>query len=702
MREGRCTHPAGFWGTAWPPYSLALIGGCLRRRGHEAVLSDAAAGDVGFAGVQRLAARFAPDVALLSVAAATRSSDLEVAARVRRAVPACRIGVLGVHPTAEPEKYLGPETAVDFVIRGEPDVTAWEAVEAVACEGRLDALPGLSVHREGTVWHGPDRPPIDLREADVPDWSLVRTHRYRLPLVRRRYLPVLTSRGCPYHCTFCTQHLYYGRAVRRRPPERIAAEVRRLRGAFGVRDFFLWSECFSADRPHALAVCRELSGISGIAWVATTRCDCVDPELLQAMRGAGCWLIALGVESGSQAVLDAARKQHTVEDSVRAVRWARDAGLSVVGHFVFGLPGEDDQTARATLDLALELPLNFAQFYCAAPYPGTALGEQWRKEEGEPSAFPPRQDRACMPTAALTTQEIERWRRRSMHRFYCRPGRVADLVRLTITRFRLPATPWQARPASAATGTAAAWSAIRPSPRVLAIIPTLNEEPTVAEVVQAVQPHVTEVVVVDGGSTDETRRRAGEAGARVIALGIRGKGLAIKWALVNEAADFFVLADADGSHAPDDVPKLLAPLLRDEADLVIGSRLAGGSDEFDNAWGHLPRLWGTRLIQAAVNWRFGTRLTDIQNGFRAISARLARQLPLRQTGFCIEQEMTLQALRAGDRVINVPSHESCRRYGRSRLRLWAVWPSFVWTAAGLLLTPRRSPAPWTHLRKADE
>jgi radical SAM superfamily enzyme YgiQ (UPF0313 family) len=674
----------------------------LRRRGHEVVFADAAVGDVGFGSVRCLAARFVPDVALLSVSAPTRVSDLEVAARIRGASPDCRIGVLGVHPTVEPEQYLSPKAGVDFVIRGEPDVTAQEVVESLTREGPLAPLSGLSVRRADLVLHGPDRPPIDLRDVGLPDWSLLRRHRYRLPLVRRRYLPVLTSRGCPYHCTFCTQHLYYGRTVRRRPPEQIAAEVQGLQTAFGVRDFFLWSECFSADRAHALAVCGELSGIPGIAWVATTRVDCVDPELLQAMRRAGCWLIALGIESGSQAILDRVHKQHTVVDSVRAVRWAREAGLFVVGHFIFGLPGEDDETAQATLDLALELPLNFAQFYCAAPYPGTALGEQWRKKEGAPSAFPPRQDRACMATAALTTREIERWRRRGTRRFYCRPGRLAELVRLAMTGFGLPSPPLQTRPACAPAGEPVVSSAVRPTPRVLAIIATLNEEPTVGEVVRAVKPYVTEIVVVDGGSTDETRRRAREAGARVIALGIRGKGLAIKWALANEIADSFVLVDADGSHAPDDVPQLLAPLLRDEADLVIGSRLAGGSDEFDSAWGHLPRLWGTRLIQAAVNWRFGTRLTDIQNGFRAISARLARQLPLRQAGFCIEQEMTLQALRAGHRVINVPSHEFCRRYGRSRLRLWAVWPSFAWTAVGLLLAPRLSPSPWMHLQKPDE
>ena len=220
--------------------------------------------------------------------------------------------------------------------------------------------------------------------------------------------------------------------------------------------------------------------------------------------------------------------------------------------------------------------------------------------------------------------------------------------------------------------------------RVTAVIATLNEEATVAEVVRNCLRHVDEVLVVDGGSHDGTCRSAQAAGARAMALGQRGKGLALRQGIAAANGEVLLFIDADGSHRPQDIPLLLAPILRDEADLVIASRVAGGSDELRGAPGHLLRALGTRALQTLVNRRFRVRLTDIQNGFRAIRTAVAHDLGLRESGFCIEQEMVIACLRRGYRVVNVPSREHRRRHGRSRLSLWRDAPRFVWSAAWLL------------------
>ena len=135
---------------------------------------------------------------------------------------------------------------------------------------------------------------------------------------------------------------------------------------------------------------------------------------------------------------------------------------------------------------------------------------------------------------------------------------------------------------------------------------------------------------------------------------------------------------------PADIPRLLAPILGGEADLVIASRATGGSDKLDGQLGHLPRALGMKVAQTCVNLRFGVRLTGIQNGFRALPAQVARELLLRHPGFAIDQEMAIRCLRLGYRVANVPSHEDRRRHGKPGLRFWRVAPAVLWNAVTLL------------------
>lgn len=220
--------------------------------------------------------------------------------------------------------------------------------------------------------------------------------------------------------------------------------------------------------------------------------------------------------------------------------------------------------------------------------------------------------------------------------------------------------------------------------RVTAVLPALNEEKTVGGVVRGCLDFVDQVLVVDGGSEDGTPHVALTSGARVLRLGRRGKGLAIQAAIRQEDADILLFVDADGSHRPQDIPHLVEPILRDEADLVIASRVTGGSDELYGRLDHLPRAVGMRLVQTLVNLCLGVGLTDIQNGFRAIKTPVARNLRLQEAGFGIDQEMAIRCLRMGYRVCNVPSHEDRRRFGKSNLCFWRVAPGVLWSAVRLL------------------
>jgi dolichol-phosphate mannosyltransferase len=224
---------------------------------------------------------------------------------------------------------------------------------------------------------------------------------------------------------------------------------------------------------------------------------------------------------------------------------------------------------------------------------------------------------------------------------------------------------------------------------VAAVICTLNEEATLPDVIRAVKPYVDEVVVMDGHSTDRTRELAAEEGARVELDSGRGKGAAIRQAIDTADTDVLVFVDADGSHVPEDIPKLVKPIREGRADLVIGCRMRGGSDELSGDWSGFIRLTGQNLLMLMVNWQLGTHLTDMQNGFRAVSTAAMRKLGLRSTIATIEEEMTIKALRLGLSVANIPSHEFRRKSGYSKIPVLKWSAPFVWVVLRELYAPRK-------------
>ncbi len=200
-----------------------------------------------------------------------------------------------------------------------------------------------------------------------------------------------------------------------------------------------------------------------------------------------------------------------------------------------------------------------------------------------------------------------------------------------------------------------------------------DEERTIGDVVRAVRPYADELLVVDGGSRDRTAELAQAAGAAVVPDAGRGKGDGVRTAIARAAGTALVLMDADGSHEPADIPLLARPVIDGRAEMVIGSRLRGGSDEFHGTLDNVVRQIGGTLISWGLHRRWGADITDCENGFRAVATAAARRLDLRSRDFLIEQELTIRAIKAGWRIKEVASHEYARKGGVSKLKTSAGW-----------------------------
>ena len=214
---------------------------------------------------------------------------------------------------------------------------------------------------------------------------------------------------------------------------------------------------------------------------------------------------------------------------------------------------------------------------------------------------------------------------------------------------------------------------------ITVVVPTLNESQTIIDVIGRIQPYTSDIVVVDGHSPDGTADLARSLGVRVVFDHGRGKGEAIRSVIPHLDREVTVFIDADGSHDPDDIPALVGPILEGEADHVSGSRLIGGSSELHGGFDECFRLMGSSLITACINHRFHVRLSESQNGFRAIRTAVLRDLGLQEDITTIEQEMIIKTLKKGYRMAEIPSHEHIRIAGYSKISVRKVAFRYVWS-----------------------
>ncbi len=360
----------------------------------------------------------------------------------------------GPHLTLMPEESVRHQE-VDFVARGEAEETIVEFVQAIeACGGavlpearqeRFGQIKGLSYRIEGDkVWHNPDRALAqDLDAIPFPAYQLFKIERYTnlQPLTdgldrHARTYTILTSRGCPYKCTYCSKPIT-GNTWRPRSVENVATEWRMLVEDFHAKEIGITDDIWNLDLKRAKALCRALidARLNRVPWITIhgMKVNHTDAELFQLMKQAGCKRVGFGVENGDEYILkNVIKKSQTMEQVRAAFRNARAAGLETMGFFIFGMPYETEETMEKTIRFAVELDPDLANFMIAAPYPGTEMwsllqreGKIYAKDWGELAIH---SDHAHFEIGALQPELVEKKWHEAYRRFYFRPRRLARLA----------------------------------------------------------------------------------------------------------------------------------------------------------------------------------------------------------------------------------------------------------------------------------
>jgi len=444
-RLGRCQEREEVLGTTKPPYTLALVAALLRDRGFDVRLADLTGArqtvrDL----IARLAREnFRPTLIVFPSTTPTLAADVAAMMELKShfGVP---LFCFGPHASTTPEASMERTPEVDGMFVGEPEdgLMALAALESV---DRLQQIPSLTFRRAGCVVPHRERGVFSgFADAPSPAWDLIDLDRYRLPIADRPYVIVETSRGCPYRCDFCVAPLLQGHEFRERSAKAIVDEMEETYRRFGVTFFYLWGDTVTLNVKTFSAFCEELIARRlPIRWIGNGRADnLVDLSFVRRLRRSGCWMLALGIETDSDDTRKRMLKRLDGQKIAAAVANMRATGIRSFAFFILGYPGDTPASLDRTIDYAISIDPDFANFYPAVPYPGTELyakakrdgwlaSEDWSRMEY--SYYLLRGNGLDEP---VVMDAIERARRR----FYLRPRYLArhagDLFRLALTRGR--------------------------------------------------------------------------------------------------------------------------------------------------------------------------------------------------------------------------------------------------------------------------
>jgi len=443
----------------WPQMELATFAACLQPE-YKIEVVDAIATRMTWAKFEELLAKKRPRYYLTQVTAPTLTNDMYGVFLAKS--KGAKTIAFGTHVTPNTINTMTDYPALDYVLRGEPELTLRELIDALdgrtgqnapmevlmqktdptrvpistemVGRGDFSSIKGLAWRYAGQVRLNPDRPFIpDLDDLPLPMHHLLPWDNYRLPLIKGPYTFVVPSRGCPAGCKYCIKHVSYNYSVRIRSAENIMAELWMLK-KLGINNVMLYADLFTVNRDQVMSICKAMIEEKiDMKWMCNSRVDYVDEEMLTMMGKAGCHMISWGIESGSEEILKRARKGASPDKAEQALRWSRKAGIKNFGYFIIGLPGETEETIKQTIAFSKTLPLNVAIFHIAAPYPGTPFfyevvengwfrpGTNWEQVDMDQSTV--------LDYADLPAERLMYWQKRATREWTLRPEPILTILK---------------------------------------------------------------------------------------------------------------------------------------------------------------------------------------------------------------------------------------------------------------------------------
>ncbi len=363
-------------GTGAPPLGIGYLAAYIREAGHDVILIDGFEENLSKQDLINRIKRFSPDVVGISTLTANLYRGYEMAKVIKEIDDKIKIVMGGPHVSFTPEESLRECPYVDVIVRGEGEITLSELLkELEKKKPDLKSVQGITWRtQDGKIVSNPPRTLIeDLDKLPFPAYDLLPMNRYR---ANKKVITgsMITSRGCPFGCIFCSSSKLMGKRWRGRSPENVVEEMELLIKKYGVNEIEFLDDTFTFNKERAIKIANLIRkrGLE-IAWGCSSRVDTFDDEIAKELKKGGCYRIYMGIESGSQKILKILNKGITLEKAKKAVSIAKAHGLEVIGSFIIGVPGETKEDIISTIRFAKKLGIDYAQFTLLTPYPGTFI-----------------------------------------------------------------------------------------------------------------------------------------------------------------------------------------------------------------------------------------------------------------------------------------------------------------------------------------
>lgn len=371
-----------------PPLGLMSIASYAREKGYQTEILDTGVEGMDSEGLARILQEKRYNVIGIPCFTNTARYTFDTAALVKKILPDSLVVIGGVHATVLPERTLEECPDSDIVVIGEGELTFVELLEWRSKKDRkLEDIAGI-VYRDGAGLKKTQARRFidDLDSLPIGAYDLLKLEKYTPHPTQYKRLPsfpILTTRGCPFSCTFCSASKVLGKKLRVRSLDSVFREIDLLVRQYGAKGLYIQDSSFVTSRRYVVDFCeRLLQGKYNLSWMCNARVDQIDEELLALMKSSGCWQITFGIESANEASLKLIKKNQDKKMIVKAVEAVRKAGMQIMACYILGLPGETGRDVENTINFARSLATQTALFFLPVPYPGTELLEQCKSDGG--------------------------------------------------------------------------------------------------------------------------------------------------------------------------------------------------------------------------------------------------------------------------------------------------------------------------------
>jgi radical SAM superfamily enzyme YgiQ (UPF0313 family) len=440
IREDRCQTPIDEMKTIAlrPPIDLLYAAAAYEAAGPECRLIDFPGEELGWDDLRRVIGEFEPDDLFLSITTPSLERDLLAAPLAKEVRPSIRVFAKGAHFSVHDLDTLRANPQLDGVLRGEYEATCRELGEGRS----IGEITGLTwrdytkaVDAEDAVVRNAARVfEDDLDQFPFPARHLTNNALYRRPDTGEIQTTVITNRGCPFHCIYCLANAVSGTKNRYRSVDNVLAELIECVEKYGIRNFLFRSDLFTQNKKWVRELCTAINEAGlDISWACNSRVDTLTLDVAKAMKAAGCWIVAFGVESGDDEALKQMDKGGAAsrEKAFEAVATCREAGLKSSVYLLMGLPWDTQESIEANVRFGQELDPDFLEIFYPYPFPGTPLYEM-AVEKGllERGSIPlDAYSQPAIPGMYLTREELGKIRRRALRRIYLQPKFILKTLR---------------------------------------------------------------------------------------------------------------------------------------------------------------------------------------------------------------------------------------------------------------------------------